>query len=324
MMISYDDHVWPLWAPEWLRAQVESPNCSAGTHPRLRWLAKWLVIFFAEHEGQAARWLFHAACRCDRGVDEGELNRLLAWAGARFGNGGGATFSTKRTFSTKQSDAGQIAAAPDLEEIYRIAMGRVWSNTVHQVRNAWTELATLSACCGSGPSMPRSMTLGSVSAAMTVSGLVGSLSASTSSPPTNKLCRRRRRRSAASPRPANGASTHSPQWVNGLFWWSSSTSRLSPPWESRPSGRHCWTDARRPGSRSPVWMTVFSGNKSLQAWIPCRGEPEESLHNWFATTACGCGACRSTWCKSQFVRMPDGTRSGGVRQAIEFYNPAIL
>ena len=74
----------------------------------------------------------------------------------------------------------------------------------------------------------------------------------------------------------------------------------------------------------PVWMTVFSGNKSLQAWIPCRGEPEESLHNWFATTACGLGACRSTWCKSQFVRMPDGTRSGGVRQSIEFYNPDIL
>ena len=61
MLISCDDHVWPLWAPDWLRAQVESPDCSGGTHPRLRDLAKWLTIYFAEHEGEAERWLYHAA-----------------------------------------------------------------------------------------------------------------------------------------------------------------------------------------------------------------------------------------------------------------------
>ena len=96
MLISCDDHVWPLWAPDWLRAQVESPDCSGGTHPRLRDLAKWLTIYFEEHEGEAERWLYHAAQCCDRDVDDAELDRLLAWAEARFGNGDGKTFSTNR------------------------------------------------------------------------------------------------------------------------------------------------------------------------------------------------------------------------------------
>ena len=79
----------------------------------------------------------------------------------------------------------------------------------------------------------------------------------------------------------------------------------------------------------PVWMTVYSGGKSLQMWTPCRGEPEEGPHDWFAKTARRLGACQSTWCKSQFVRMPDGTRAVNsegkqVRQSIEFYNSAIL
>jgi hypothetical protein len=121
-LISWDAHVWPVWAPDWLRAQVESPDCSGGTHPRLRWLAKWLVIFFAEHEGEAERWLYHAAGCCDRDVDDGELLRLLAWAEARFG--GGKTFSTspKKTFSTKaKAKSAPFPVTPDLEEIFRIA-----------------------------------------------------------------------------------------------------------------------------------------------------------------------------------------------------------
>ena len=79
----------------------------------------------------------------------------------------------------------------------------------------------------------------------------------------------------------------------------------------------------------PLWMVVFSGSKSLQAWSPCRGEPEENLHAWFNSSARRLGACSSTWCKSQFVRMPDGTRAlnregKSVRQTIEFFNPTVL
>jgi hypothetical protein len=78
-----------------------------------------------------------------------------------------------------------------------------------------------------------------------------------------------------------------------------------------------------------LFMTVFSGGKSLQGWFPCRGEDEERLHTWFNTSAMRLGACSSTWCVSQFVRMPDGTRAPNregksVRQTIEFYNPTVL
>ena len=38
MMISCDDHVWPAWAPEWLRAQVESPIAQS---ERIRGSATW-------------------------------------------------------------------------------------------------------------------------------------------------------------------------------------------------------------------------------------------------------------------------------------------
>jgi len=36
------------------------------------------------------------------------------------------------------------------------------------------------------------------------------------------------------------------------------------------------------------------------------------------------GADSATWTKSQFVRMPDGTRENGKRQEILYFNPASL
>ena len=36
------------------------------------------------------------------------------------------------------------------------------------------------------------------------------------------------------------------------------------------------------------------------------------------------GADRATWTRSQFVRMPDGTRDNGNRQAVYFFNPEVL
>jgi hypothetical protein len=79
----------------------------------------------------------------------------------------------------------------------------------------------------------------------------------------------------------------------------------------------------------PLWMTVFSGGKSLQGWFPCRGEDEEKLLSWFNTSALRLGACSSTRCVSQFVRMPDGTRAPNregksVRQSIVYYDPQVL
>ena len=36
------------------------------------------------------------------------------------------------------------------------------------------------------------------------------------------------------------------------------------------------------------------------------------------------GADRATWTRSQFVRMPDGTRDNGKRQTVYFFNPEVL
>jgi hypothetical protein len=114
MLISTDNHAWPLWAPPWLRDQVASPDCCEGTHPRLRWLAKWLVIYFAEHEGGAERWLRHAAALCDRDVTDGEIDRLLIWAEGLFGNLGAAEARAHRSAPVDRPKV-------DLEELYTIA-----------------------------------------------------------------------------------------------------------------------------------------------------------------------------------------------------------
>ena len=74
------------------------------------------------------------------------------------------------------------------------------------------------------------------------------------------------------------------------------------------------------GRYGPLVLAVFSGSKSLHGWFFCAGQPEDKLHR-FMRYAVSLGADRATWCKSQFVRMPDGTREGGKRQTVFFYNP---
>ena len=72
------------------------------------------------------------------------------------------------------------------------------------------------------------------------------------------------------------------------------------------------------------WMVVYSGGKSLQSWFPCRDTDEQLLRAWYRGEALAIGACQSTWCRAQFVRMPDGSRDDGRRQSIEYYNPDVL
>ena len=351
MLISCDDHVWPLWAPDWLRAQVESPDCSGGTHPRLRDLAKWLTIYFAEHDGEAERWLYHAAYRCDRDVDDAELDRLLAWAEARFGNGDGKTFSTNRDgngSSTKGSGkrpSTKWPVAPDLEEIYRIAergpsleqyrasspvyLGE--QRNTDRVLRQWALYAQEPdpwICFGSDDCF-------------------GTRRLSTCRHVLSKY-----EQIVPSPMRAQQGLTamgklseHSLDGTGERTFLVAEFDfvRLTP--KGKPSIWAPLLDRCEAAGitipdlnaaliahlalERPVWMTVYSGGKSLQMWTPCRGEPEEGLHDWFAKTARRLGACQSTWCKSQFVRMPDGTRAVNsegkqVRQSIEVYNPAIL
>ena len=75
---------------------------------------------------------------------------------------------------------------------------------------------------------------------------------------------------------------------------------------------------------APLWLVVYSGGKSLQSWWPCRETGEDALKRWYYTQALTRGACHSTWCRSQFVRMPDGQRDDGRRQSVEYYNPDAL
>ena len=74
---------------------------------------------------------------------------------------------------------------------------------------------------------------------------------------------------------------------------------------------------------APLVLAVHSGSKSIHGWFYCEGRPEEQLRR-FMNYAVRLGADRSTWTRSQFVRMPDGTRNTGKRQVVYFFNPEVL
>jgi hypothetical protein len=75
--------------------------------------------------------------------------------------------------------------------------------------------------------------------------------------------------------------------------------------------------------QAPLAMAVHSGGKSIHGWFYCADQPEGKLHG-FMLYAATLGADRATWTRSQFVRMPDGTRNNGKRQTVYFFNPRAL
>lgn len=75
--------------------------------------------------------------------------------------------------------------------------------------------------------------------------------------------------------------------------------------------------------RAPLALAVHSGSKSLHGWFFCAGQCEDTLRP-FMRQAVTLGADRATWTRSQFVRMPDGIRDNGNRQAVYFFNPAVI
>jgi hypothetical protein len=75
--------------------------------------------------------------------------------------------------------------------------------------------------------------------------------------------------------------------------------------------------------RAPLALAVHSGNKSIQGWFYCLGQPEEKLRR-FMQYAVGLGGCTSTWSRSQFVRMPDGLRNNAKRQVVYYFNPGVI
>jgi len=75
--------------------------------------------------------------------------------------------------------------------------------------------------------------------------------------------------------------------------------------------------------RAPLVLAVHSGGKSLHGWFFCAERTEEQLHQ-FMEYAVSLGADSALWTRSQFCRMPDGTRDNGNRQAVYFLKPAPL
>jgi hypothetical protein len=70
---------------------------------------------------------------------------------------------------------------------------------------------------------------------------------------------------------------------------------------------------------APLVCAVHSGGKSLHGWFYVHGQPETKVERFFRY-AVSLGADHMTWTRSQFVRMPDGTRHNGMRQTIFFLN----
>jgi hypothetical protein len=76
-------------------------------------------------------------------------------------------------------------------------------------------------------------------------------------------------------------------------------------------------------TQAPLALAVHSGSKSLHGWFFCAGRSEESTRR-FMRKAVSLGADPATWTRSQFVRMPDGTRDNGKRQTVYFFNGEVL
>ena len=75
--------------------------------------------------------------------------------------------------------------------------------------------------------------------------------------------------------------------------------------------------------KAPLALAVHSGGKSLHGWFYCADVPEEKVLRFFRY-AVSLGADQANWNPSQFARIPDGLRENRKRQAVYFFNPAVL
>ena len=74
---------------------------------------------------------------------------------------------------------------------------------------------------------------------------------------------------------------------------------------------------------APLVLVVHSGNKSLHGWFYCAGEQEDKVGKFFRF-AVSLGADPATWTRCQYVRMADGRRDNGKRQAVVYFNPKLM
>jgi hypothetical protein len=76
-------------------------------------------------------------------------------------------------------------------------------------------------------------------------------------------------------------------------------------------------------ARAPLAAAVHSGSKSIHGWFYAEGRNEDANRR-FMEFAVSLGADRATWTRSQFVRMPDGTRESGQRQTVFYFAPEVV
>jgi hypothetical protein len=75
--------------------------------------------------------------------------------------------------------------------------------------------------------------------------------------------------------------------------------------------------------RGPMALALHSGGKSVHGWFTAAGQGENRLRRFMAY-AVSLGADPALWTRSQFCRMPDGTRENGNRQTVYFMNPEVM
>ena len=74
---------------------------------------------------------------------------------------------------------------------------------------------------------------------------------------------------------------------------------------------------------TPLALVVHSGGKSLHGWFPMKGYHPEEMRR-FMEYAAVLGADAKLFSNpSQFVRLPAGTREGGCRQSVFYYDESI-
>lgn len=71
-------------------------------------------------------------------------------------------------------------------------------------------------------------------------------------------------------------------------------------------------------------MVVHSGSKSCHGWFDVRDLEEEGIIKSFFDYAVRCGADNRLWLRSQFCRLPAGTRDDGRPQSVLYLNGPYL
>ena len=333
MLISDDNHVWPGWAPDWLRFQVESPDCSAGTHPALRRLAKWLVVYMPPDEcpDLAFYWLRVAADKCDRVPDDAELKRLLTWANARTGNQDGSAggYSPSQPVIDLDQLYELIIAGPTRDQFRELSPVRLYDTKQRSTPAIFDEWGRYSGtdnpwiCYGSKDYF-FTRRLGEMRSRAHVFEQI------VPSPMRDQYGQ------TVDGHPSQHSldGTGPRLFLVTEFDFVPVNNKREPTiWA--PLIKRCQDKGRSVldmnaalaahlRELAPLWMVVYSGGKSLQSWFPCKDTDDCTLREWYAGEALALGACRSTWCRSQFVRMPDGTRDDGRQQSVEYFDPAVI